>query len=267
MRPNNYLEEERRSRSVSVTAKWVKDFISHNDNSVESSSLYRGIKGATEPYYFTDPSKGERGSQDTFIFYVLMMDNFPEWKEYPKRSKSIIMGTSDDVAYSYGTAIYRVFPVNNAKIAISPKFDVWSAFVFSLGSGIETFSIELNTIFGLFREEIHKEQKITYEELLKKFSIADRPRNKERIKTYYQEMSLGLMRSKIFHDKSEYINTPKLKLVDVLREKISPKNNNFELITLNKHMILPPRREAWTDSECVLVSVNSLKNILDPSLL
>ena len=79
-----------------------------------------------------DPRTGARQSQNTKNYYTTMIDNLPAWKNWPKRSKSLICA-NDAAEYNaegYGD-LYAIFPVNGARVAICPDLDIWGTMVTS----------------------------------------------------------------------------------------------------------------------------------------
>jgi len=93
MRLNSYIIKEGRGRSVQE--EHAVDFIkSHCKKALKvfldtDKVIYRGMD-FNGSYYHIDPKTGTRVSANTSNEYTLIMDNDPRWKEYPKRSKSLI---------------------------------------------------------------------------------------------------------------------------------------------------------------------------------
>lgn len=89
--------------------------------------LYRGVDG-NDPYNIVDPTKTERKSAYTSNHTTLLIDNLPSWKNYPKRSRSIICTLDGGVAGGYGQK-FRVIPSDNCKFGVCPRSDIWYSFV------------------------------------------------------------------------------------------------------------------------------------------
>ncbi|NPV12905.1 MAG: hypothetical protein HPY57_14130 [Ignavibacteria bacterium] len=76
-------------------------------------------------YFYSDPKTLNRKSSDCYNYYTLIIDNAPEWKDYPKRSKSFIctLGTS----HIEGNRYY-VIPKDDSKWGVCKKHDIFVSF-------------------------------------------------------------------------------------------------------------------------------------------
>lgn len=73
-----------------------------------------------------DTTKSERSSQNTRNWYTLILDNHPAYKDFPKRSQSIICTTKYTTAQSYGRDnAMAVIPFDSAKIGWVNAPDIW----------------------------------------------------------------------------------------------------------------------------------------------
>jgi hypothetical protein len=101
--------------------KWLQE---------NTSPIYRGMRHHTGKYVlFNGNENYKRVSANTHNLYtILMSEYFPKWKDYPKRNKSLICSLSFDTATSYGSDVYRVFPLENQVIGICPANDWWTSF-------------------------------------------------------------------------------------------------------------------------------------------
>ncbi len=89
--------------------------------------LFRGIP-ITDDFAFGDSSKLNRKSAYAGNYYTIIIDNFlPEWKTYPKRSKSFICSNDSAMAGSYGNT-YKVYPVGDPIVGVCPKHDFQISF-------------------------------------------------------------------------------------------------------------------------------------------
>lgn len=89
--------------------------------------VYRG----TEPQMgVVDTNKFQRKSANTLNYYTLWLDNSPKWKDYPKRSKSLICTNDMGTAGGFGD-IHWVIPKDSNAIGVCPSDDFWSSFHFS----------------------------------------------------------------------------------------------------------------------------------------
>lgn len=149
-RMNNILDDEE-------ILTWCKENASEYLSN--PTPIYRGAGAGTTAIYHTN--QFERASKNTFNYYTQWMDNHPDWKAYPKRSKSLICTTSMDVAAGYHQQIFHVIPSNACKIGVVPAHDLWYSFeplrdylYMSGGSRITTSSMDnmvsaLRSLFGL----------------------------------------------------------------------------------------------------------------------
>lgn len=119
-----------------VTTKYRLAFwLFHND-----ILFYRGQKSYGHKYFEARPSKGERESVDGGNIYTVLLGYLPSWRNFPKRSHSLIMTNNTNDAFGYGGSLVYVFPENESKIAVSGYPDVLSDKAFPYmhnGYGVE----------------------------------------------------------------------------------------------------------------------------------
>jgi len=119
--------------------------------------IYRGVPlhGAAV-LMFGDSSKNIRTSANTMNFYTEIIDNIlPNWKGYPKRSRSFICSSSRRGSRAYGS-VYQVYPLGDPIIGICPREDFWASFsnrTYSLGL-FANFFIRCAKIVGIDPDEI-----------------------------------------------------------------------------------------------------------------
>jgi hypothetical protein len=99
--------------------------------------LYRGISNVHSNFIFINSMDYVRLPKDGTGMYNSWIDGSPDWKEYPKRSKSIITTTELNTAYIFGQKSYDttflILPLreNISKeilYGISPYGDMWNSF-------------------------------------------------------------------------------------------------------------------------------------------
>jgi hypothetical protein len=96
-----------------------------------------------------DTTKSERKSQNTSNWYTLIIDNNPKYKNYPKRSQSLICTNKIGTARRYGPPM-AVIPFNDAKIGIVNAPDIWRK---SITMGGEKMSlVHANGYFNMLRK-------------------------------------------------------------------------------------------------------------------
>lgn len=57
--------------------------------------------------------------------HTLLMDNLPSWKDFPKRSQSVIGLTSEDPRVIFGFHRYLIIPFDGARFGVAPSSDLW----------------------------------------------------------------------------------------------------------------------------------------------
>jgi hypothetical protein len=91
--------------------------------------IYRGVETNSMGYLLKgDSRESERVSANTDNYYTLIVDNIlPEWKKFPKRSRSFICSTSMEISKAFGK-LYRVYPIGDPLIGICQSNDFWTSF-------------------------------------------------------------------------------------------------------------------------------------------
>jgi len=197
-------------------------------NSPYSRKLYRGVLSSKE-YGFVDTNTGQpRISANTLNYMTLLMDNLPSWKEYPKRSKSIICSTNPDYTSEYGK-VNHVIPYDNAVIGVCGYFDVWNSFTALGHNTVSDFNRALQSMFD--REKI---------------DVDDRS---------YDSLVDGLIKLSKISDTTKQSNLVSLIIDsdDVMKhldEILDPKRNGFKM----GYKGLEDDVEVWVQGKCVLVN-------------
>lgn len=222
--------------------------------------IFRGIMDGWDSFW-VQPSQQERKSRNTENHYTLMLDHFPEWQQYPKRSRSIVCTTEFSTARLYGRP-YIVFPVDGSKIGVASYEDIWGSFKkfapMNLFTGRLIALVKDSKVF-LVRKKIQTdftaidvdkfEKASSYEDILKGFSFIDD--NKEILKEAADMANSEIGHTSYYLGLHEGYWTSDQKLIDYLRQNLDPVKNGFDLVTIGD--ALPARREVWTDGDCVLV--------------
>lgn len=260
-----FLESNRRSSSIS--SQEAIDIIKSNCRDFLKErvvKIFRGIDSDDE-FLLVKPSEGTlRRSANASNHYTLLIDNSDRWKEFPKRSKSIICTTDELHASAYGD-VYYVIPFDGARIGMCPAPDIWTSFG---GSGIynlDSLTADLERLgvsdfdFKSMSDDLKKlEDKVVNKEL--KMDVPSKLAS-----IIYKTLSgssynwdFGRDISKIVSRFSEIreggLNTS---LLDYLDEIFDPKRNRFKItsysdIDRNEH--LKTSKEVWTDSNCIMVN-------------
>ena len=276
MRLKQFLTEER-SKKISrdkaldiLQTKCSKAVKAYKKGNI----IYRGID-MDDDYAFVSPSKFTRQSANTDNYYTLINDNSPAWKDYPKRSKSIVCTTDFESAQRYGT-LYTVFPFDAAKIGVCSNHDYWWSFPFfsknSDGDDLTFFNHTLRSILINLDSDVISND-LTYNKLssiMKKFDKYAKLKNEEMINDAKETQDMTGINIKI--KKYPYIDmlideypmmkgyTKFMNLEEYSRYLLDPKKNKFQLKTIGDK--LPSKREVWTDADSVLIKSNIAMRLL-----
>ena len=205
-----------------------------------------------------NPKRFERKSANTSNHYTLLIDNLPEWKQYPKRSRSVIC--SVDVPQSPGSEnVYYVFPVKGSKVGVCPRGDIWWSFQKTLGKDylLNTWNIYFGYLLNFLLDGLRMFD-VSWDVL--KTAIVSA--NKIRDKSYDDFLAYIYSFRRHLKDpewsKSFFEGEDLLKL---LRRIFDPRTNGFKLVTIGSKM--RSGAEVWTDGKCLLVSRGEVNSFLD----
>jgi hypothetical protein len=113
---------------------------------IHNKIIYKGMQldnSNETDIWLTNPAFRARKSHNTRNYYTLMFNNLPSWKDYPKRSRSLICATSAQKASMYRGDLYVILPFNSAKIAVCPRCDIWDSFYKSINATLNDFNNDL----------------------------------------------------------------------------------------------------------------------------
>ena len=244
MRLSYYLNE---GRSKPLTHDETIKLLENCTNSFSMSQkypIYRGFNNGVTESYFIDPSKFTRRSMNTDNYYTLLMDGLPDWKNYPKRSKSIICTTDIVYAGDYGEA-YNVFPFDGANIAVCNAADIWGGFKKNIhhlkwfNKCLNEIADELGIITSLYRA-------MSYDDIINVLNEIDKRKNELDIKRIWRRTNKEKFFDRYF---SQYNDRS---LVELIIEAFNPDKNGFKLYT-PKTFNVKGNHEVWTDSPSVLI--------------
>jgi len=199
--------------------------------SLKGTPIYRKVL-LKDNFYIVDPSKFVRKSANTKNYYTLLIDYIlPEWKNYPKRSRSLVATTSEKILASVFYK-FQVFPFDGSKIGVCPKDDIWLSFIKSLGGWwLDDFNKDLESLGKLNNIKLSE----TDPNLLKK-----QIQSLKRTTRYQPEI-------KIF---KKWMKNEKLDLLKLIEEALDPNKNGFKLVKAGDK--IPFDKEVWTDGVCIL---------------
>ncbi len=232
MRLFNYMTEGR-SKKISEEA-FRKKLPKHSD--ALENPIYRAIKSSNDKYAFVRPNQFERESAYAeYNFYTLLLDNLLSWKNYPKRSKSVVCGSDLDMISSRYGGRYIVLPKNGSKIGVCPNYDIWFSFHELYIRHIENLDDFNDVLHMIWDNDIPK----TYQEMVKQ----------EIIKT-----------GNIENHFSDYDDSENF-VADYLNKILDPDDNGFEIIKSGQSM--NDGCEVWTEGDCLLYRTERKTRIND----
>ena len=126
---SHYTGKEARGVDIDndTLLKYLKGDYSDSINNFKNGRLiYRGVDKEFDKRLYK-PSVGGRISANTSNFVTLLVDNLDSWKQYPKRSKSLICSTDWSISEIYGP-VFIVLPKNGSKIGVCVEDDFWYSF-------------------------------------------------------------------------------------------------------------------------------------------
>ena len=263
MRLNNFLNELKETRTKAISNNKAIEIINKNCTDIlkyyqkNNQYIYRGAPGGPV-CLFTDPTKGKlRKSRDIPNYYTLLFDNLPAWKLYPKRSKSLICTSNLNDARGFGV-VYVVFPYNNAKIGVCPSSDIWSVFQKYLHS-LSFFATHLKNLLKDFLDYIPDDN--SWNSLQKDFKKVEKIiKDKEYTDDEIQDIQYEKIYGDVFKTWVRRILKGE-KFTDVFNDILDPKKNYFKIIKVGDK--LPPLKEVWTDSKCVLILESEIDDFME----
>jgi len=228
--------KERFSKSMNrMTLEQTVDFVVKNCQEYINNpvKIRRSIvSGDLSSYFYSEPVL--RYSRDNANYYTLLMDNLPEWKDYPRRKKSFICSLSKPHLYGED---YVVIPIDGSKWAISPDYDIYHCFNKTL------------TEYGYYEDNI--------EEFFSKMK-----KTAKEINIILNDSNFRIFKSQIKQIDKHHMTD----LWDDIVNIVQPQPNGFQLMTLpelyedvksdqlgSSRSLVDNSLEVWTDSPCVFI--------------
>jgi len=285
MRFEMYMNE---GRSAPVNKDYAKAWIKKHYNP-NLTPIYRGVEDMDiDSCYFVEPAKFERESRNTSNYYTLLMDNFKSWKNYPKRSKSIICTTDIFYTNSFGSP-NRVIPESRSMIGICPKDDLWISFLRIPLESMSDFNKLLEYIWDISKEQFGYD---SYGDLVEHFKLVDNfieafyeeeinhyeseEENKDLSRSEIKEMArdavIDVLTSNFrYEDKGSIMILENIIIkviddndssIDVIEEIMDPEDNGFKVMNAGLFKI-SGKHEVWTDAKSLLVPENMMDEMLE----
>lgn len=222
---------------------------------LKSAPIYRVIDGNKSMRAgFVDPKNSIRKSRWTTNYYTLLIDESPEWKQYPRRSRSIICAAGDWGASTRDGPRFVVFPVGNPEFGVCREVDLWFSFPYleqEIGMhDLGYFGEMLENIAHYMGYEL-TDTKESLDGMLDDFE--EKYRDETSAKTLEQTLKDNAYRREAMLVEVA-TDTYKGSMRNALYDLMSPSNNGFRLTTLSG---LPANsdKEVWTEGSAYLIAI------------
>jgi len=209
----------------------------------------------TENCFYSKPV--DRISRDCENYYTLIMDNAPEWKDYPKRSKSFICS----LLYSNmnGNA-FVVIPNDNSIWGVCNEVDIYDSFINGMDAAgwmteaADNFVDRILDISKKFNVELSQ---TNYEDLHK--GIDEIEKKLKEFKNNRHGVEVKYIGEDDIDYEEDFINFMSKNAWKKLLHIFSPEINRFKLLNLQqlyqrgKYGIHNTRNEIWSESTCLFI--------------
>jgi len=226
----------------------------------DSRVLYRGISDKYRGnYYYVNPRTAARISKDSNNLYVALMDALPSWNGYPKRSRSIIVGTSESVAEDYGD-IFLVFLKYNANVAVCSEDDLWKGMPYLMRktnvNGLDTYMMGLNELLmsvSRYDDKIPDIETKTYSENnIEEFFQGMIYLTKEVLEKSISDRLVWSAAARISKNMLLSSSDAKNGWRNYFNDLFDPVNNGISLSSVSE-LPYDEKHECWSDSDALLV--------------
>jgi len=256
--PRNALENEF-GRTISINKnEFEKLYSKRAMTPTHNNTIFRYIYNFTGKYGFINPKASNSPRKSAFNntnYYTILFDNLPSWKNYPKRSESIICtndksNAADRTQPAGSKHYYIVIPLQNAKIAICPEDDIWFSFntqiLKYMGYSDNLSDFMIDVFFDA--DKYNYKMSETYKSIKKYFNLIDNDSGN----------NLRFIKDTLLKDKLEN----GYNMLDIMNDILDPNKNGFELKKVTENMILPSdSREIWTSDKCLLIRNDIFKKM------
>lgn len=263
------------SRSQEMSEEKFKEILKTKCSnwSKTNTQIYRGISKGDSPFLYINPKGHDRfrGSQEGYNFYGIIMDNGEQWKDYPKRSESIIATNDWSFTSDYanddvdGNLNYHiVIPFDNTTWGITPKDDLWFAYDVDV-LGLRDLS-EFNNIVG---EAISRMRGITHVNIntlsdlkitIGQIDYKDTDNIKNSIEKitnedwYQAEISEFGENTTINKLLTSFITVKDSEsMLELIMNSLSPENFSLQLYDNQGIRFTKQTQECWSDGECLMI--------------
>jgi hypothetical protein len=257
----NYKEELAIKGHVEHCRKYYRNYFERYKTPVIWRGTYSNLGAITK----INPKAVGRTSAHTSNEYTVLMSNLPEWNAFPKRSESLICSFSQDFASDYGQTYGVVLP-NKFRLGVAPNFDIWESFpvlnkTFGFEYGMSHFNDSISEITNIranakttvedIQNTLAKVQSIVIKALKSDPDMIQRLRHNPLAKYIIANISSDAAPTALF---------------DVIRKCMDPKANGFKVLTnIDELPMVKSRKssEVWTDSQLLLIDLNTYEDLRD----
>jgi hypothetical protein len=224
----------------------IKKMTNNDPDKVESRELLLRRSDNDAKKLFIQPSKFERKSVVIGYFHNIIINNSKYWKDYPKRTKSVVFTDQHGIFEWNGGTLYQVIPMNNAKIAISSETDFAKSFKIGLGILSKVFEYKFSWLGDLN----HYVEGFLPSEMRYKTNI-----NSEEIKNIINNIKEINDNLKLKNMLKKYDCSTLYDLIDYC---LSPELNGFRLVNYNDAFKdITSGQEMYTDENCLLLEATT----------
>jgi hypothetical protein len=238
---------------------------------IYKNSQYRIYRGTSQNFvygYYTKQEE-ERMSQNTGNFYTIMINHDSKWKNYPRRQ--IICSSSLKSASIFGTP-FLLIPEYNTKIGCCYTSDIWGSFK-AIGKYMMDGADVVDRIWRAFQNlaflcrSITKSRPEEVQDIINKISWGVdlfKINDIESLKWFFK--GFDLLRPQITQEMlkrgitKDWYDSGK-SFYTWFSELLSPSKNGFKVQTFNKSLKLKERQELWMDCDCLMISIDNMKDI------
>lgn len=219
----------------------------------KNGAIFRGIFDANFRYALTNPLSGApRTSANTTNEYTLFVDNHPSWKQYPKRSRSIIASSDIDATENFGNP-YIVFPMNGTKIGMCSSSDFWGSFDY-MEKTINFYAMDdFNNSLAPMLSWVTGNRRNTKNWATMSKAMSEFDKNLDRLgwDTTFEDIYGSNRNWRNERDKWKY--AWKGSLMATIADVLDPSKNDFELKTAGN--TFDPDVELWIGGPSLLISL------------
>ena len=236
--------------------KWCKTNASEYLPHIKKNPIYRGMPMSTKMGVF-DTNSLNRKSANTVNYYTIWMDNNPDWKDFPKRSKSYICSNNDDTSSDFGH-VHLIIPADGSKIGIVNGPDLWYGFDYidrMIGNSMDGFMSDTQELLMIANEHEH----------LSEYNLAHK--NYAALCSCLKRVTFDVIidaneNSRHVDEWGKYIQAFKTHgfrtLYDLYEKAMDPTKNDFSHIVSGNTTFTDNDNEIWVQGKCAFLRFEGL---------